>query len=140
VRNAIDSAIRNDIYFVVDFHSHHIRLPEAVEFSQKVAKLYKGYNNVIYEIFNEPDESLYTWEDVRSYSVEVISKICEVDPNSLILVGSPDIDLDIDLVSEFSITGFSNVGYTVHFSAGTQRQELRDKVSDALVKGIPLFV
>ncbi|MDP8914555.1 MAG: glycoside hydrolase family 5 protein, partial [Pseudomonadota bacterium] len=35
---------------------------------------------------------------------------------------------------------FSNLAYTLHFYAGTHRQELRDKAAAAMAKGAALFV
>ncbi len=43
--------------------------------------------NVIYEIFNEPDYE--TWPEVKAYSEEVIKTIRAIDPDNIILVGSP---------------------------------------------------
>ena len=74
------------------------------------------YPNVIYEIFNEPDYE--TWPEVKAYSEEVIKTIRAIDPDNIILVGSPRWDQDIHLPAADPIKGYANLMYTVHFYAG----------------------
>ncbi len=138
VESVIKGAIDNGIYVIVDFHSHGLQLNAALTFFGEMSKKYGSYPNVIYEIFNEPVKD--PWSDIKNYSVEVIKKIREADPDNIILVGSPHWDQDIHLVADDPITGFSNIMYSLHFYAGTHRQELRDRGNYALNKGIPLFV
>ena len=95
------------------------------------------YPNIIYELFNEPDQE--SWQDVKSYAAEIITAIRKIDPDNIILVGSPHWDQDIQLVTADPLTGFTNIMYTVHFYAATHKQWLRDRCVDALQKGIPIF-
>jgi endoglucanase len=62
----IDGAIKNNIYVIVDWHSHNINLNEAKEFFDEVSQKYGKYPHVIYEVFNEPDYE--TWAEVKAYS------------------------------------------------------------------------
>ena len=103
-----------------------------------MAEKYGNYPNVIYEIFNEPD--YYTWPEVKAYSEELIKTIRAIDPDNIILVGSPHWDQDIHLVAEDPIAGQTNLMYTMHFYAGTHKQWLRDRTDAAMAKGIPIFV
>ena len=106
---------------------------------QQVVRAVAGsYPNVIYEIFNEPVKQ--SWEEVKSYSEEIITLIRKIDPDNIILVGSPHWDQDIHIVADDPIQGFTNLMYTVHFYAGTHGQFLRDRSNYALSKGIPIFV
>ena len=138
IEAVIQGAIENDIYVIIDWHSHELHLEEAKIFFAEMAEKYGEYPHVIYEIFNEPVKD--SWEDIKNYSIEVIKVIREKDPDNIILVGSPHWDQDIHLVADDPIEGFSNLMYTVHFYAATHGKELRDKSDYALKKGIPIFV
>ena len=81
-----------------------------------------------------------SWEQVKSYSVEVIKTIRAIEPDAVILVGCPHWDQDIHLAADDPITGYSNIMYTLHFYANTHGQWLRDRADYALGKGLPIFV
>jgi endoglucanase len=93
---------------------------------------------VIYELFNEPDYE--TWSEVKAYSEELIKTIRAIDPDNIILVGSPRWDQDIQLPAADPIKGYNNLMYTVHFYAGTHKQWLRDRTDEAIKKGLPIFI
>ena len=138
VQTVVDAAIENGAYAIIDWHSHGLRTEEAKDFFKKMATRYKGVPNVIYEIFNEPVED--SWADVKAYSIEVIKVIRSIEPDAVILVGSPHWDQDIHIAADDPITGYDNLMYTLHFYANTHKQDLRDRGDYALGKGLPLFV
>lgn len=135
----IDAAIKEGIYVLVDWHSHHIRQKEAQQFFTEIAKEYGKYPNIIYEIFNEPDDK-QNWADVKAYSIELIKTIRAIDPHNVILVGSPHWDQDIHIAADDPIKGYNNLMYTLHFYAATHKQQLRDRGDYALKKGLPIFI
>lgn len=138
VTKVVDAAIENNVYAIIDWHSHNLRLEEAKDFFTRMATRYKGVPNVIYEIFNEPVED--SWSQIKEYSIEVIKAIRAVEPDAVILVGCPHWDQDIHLAADDPITGYKNIMYTLHFYANTHGQWLRDRGDYALSKGLPVFV
>jgi endoglucanase len=138
IRNVIEACIKQDIYVIIDWHSHNINLKEANAFFKTMATDYSKYPNIIYELYNEPNYE--TWDSVKLYEQSVISTIRSIDKKNLILAGCPHWDQDIHLVAASPLTNVSNVMYTMHFYAGTHKQYLRDRCDSALSKGIPIFI
>lgn len=134
----IDGAVKANIYVIVDWHSHNVNLAEAKAFFAEVSKKYGKQPNVIYELFNEPDQE--SWGEVKAYAEEVIKTIRQNDPDNVILVGSPHWDQDVNLPAADPIRDQQNLMYTMHFYAATHQKALRDRTDEALKSGLPIFI
>ena len=144
IQSGVEYATNQDMYVIIDWHTlsdnnPNTYLEEAKDFFDEVSKEYKDYNNVIYEICNEPNGDT-SWSDIKSYAVQVIGTIRANDNDGIILVGTPNWSQYVDQAAADPITDYDNIMYTLHFYAATHTDWLREGMKSAIAAGLPIFV
>lgn len=143
IDTGVQSATELGMYVIVDWHILHDLNPnvykeEAKAFFEEVTTKYKDYDNIIYEICNEPNGGT-SWAEVKSYAEEIIPIIRKNDPDAIIIVGTPTWSQDVDIAAQDPLD-FDNVMYAIHFYAATHTDNIRNKATTALSSGLPIFV
>lgn len=132
----VEAAIKNDVYIIVDWHSHRANeeQTEALAFFQTVAEKYANVPNVIFEIFNEPVRQ--QWSVIQGYANTVSAGIRKYSQN-LILVGTPN----WSQMTNYGGVNATNVAYVLHFYAGSHSAgSYGGKAKAAMSSGNAVFV
>lgn len=146
IDTAIKTAAEIGLYVVVDWHmlgAENVNdknplyyMEDAKEFFEYVASTYKDYDNVLYEIMNEPCGST-TWADCKKYANTIIPIIRKYT-DAIVLVGNPHWSADLNSVVKSPLEGYSNIMYTLHFYADDFKDP--SQVINAYSKGFPVFI
>ena len=144
IYRGVQYATDNDMYVIIDWHvlqeqNPNVYKEEAKKFFSEMSEKYKDYDNVIYEICNEPNGGV-GWSEVKSYAEEIIPVIRANDEKAIILVGTPNWSQRVDEAANDPITGYDNIMYTLHFYAATHKDDLRNTMVNAINAGLPVFV
>ncbi len=143
IDKGVQAATKLGMYVIIDWHILQDQSPqtyksEAKAFFEEMSSKYKNYDNVIYEICNEPNGGA-SWDIIKSYAEEIIPIIRKNSPDSVVIVGTPTWSQDIDKAAANPLKE-KNVLYALHFYAATHTDGLRQRVTDCYKKGLPIFV
>ncbi len=137
------------IYCMIDWHilfdyDPNMHTDMAIGFFKNICPKLKDFDNVFYEICNEPNMNLKTgekttWDEIKNYASKVIPVIKEIDDSKVIIVGTTIWSQGVDEAADAPLD-FDNIMYTLHFYADTHRDALRDKFIYARGKNLPIFV
>ena len=138
--NAVDAAIRQDMYVIIDWHILSDNDPlanadAAAEFFSEISARYAHSPAVLYEICNEPNGNVSWSGNVKPYAERIIGVIRE-NSDGVVLVGSPTWSQDLHEAAKDPLSG-NNIMYTCHFYAGTHTDWLRQRIADC---SLPVFV
>ena len=144
----VQAAKELGMYVIVDWHIHeenpHTTKSVAEQFFKKYATMYKDYDNVIFEICNEPTNvQWYTGgNDLYSYCKDIAGIIRDCGSKALIVCGTNNWSQDVEDVAKKPLKddGFKDIMYTFHFYSGTHYEDKRQKVRTAVAAGTPIFV
>lgn len=143
VKDGVSYATELGMYVIVDWHilsdcDPNQNKDEAIAFFREMAEVFADNDNVLYEICNEPNGGT-SWNSIKSYAEEVIPVIRAQKPDAVILVGTPTWSQEIDKAAASPLDD-SNVMYTLHFYAGTHKDDLRNRLETCVQNGLPVFV
>lgn len=144
IADGVQYATDNDMYVIIDWHilsdgDPNTHKEDAKAFFGEMSETYSGYDNVLYEICNEPNGGT-SWSSIKSYAEEIIPVIRANDEDAVILVGTPNWSQYVDQAAADPITAYSNIMYTLHFYAATHTDGLRSTMAAAIDAGLPVFV
>ncbi len=144
LKNVVNAAIDNDIYVIIDWHIESAKgnTNEAVEFFKYAAKEYGKYNNVIFEVWNEPVGA--GMSTVADHANTVIAAIREAGSDNLVLVGSPDWSSHPEQCAQAGIQDSKkNFACSLHFYAATHKvgegEKYDARAEQAMSDGVPVF-
>ena len=143
VRDGVSYATELGMYVIVDWHilsdcDPNQNKDEAIAFFREMSEAFADNDNVLYEICNEPNSGT-SWDSIKSYAEKVIPVIREQKPDAVILVGTPTWSQEIDKAAASPLT-FDNIMYTLHFYAGTHKDDLRNRLETCAQNNLPVFV
>lgn len=142
IDRGVKAAKKLGMYVIIDWHILNDRTPKkyqkkAKKFFQIVAKKYKKYGNVMYELCNEPNGKT-SWNTIKKYAKTITKVIRKYSKQSIVIVGTPTWSQDVDKAAKSPLSG-KNIMYSFHFYAATHKDYNRQKVQVAINRKLPVI-
>lgn len=137
VNTIVDWCEARGVYVIIDWHTltpgdPNASINDAKTFWAEMSSKHKGKKHVLYEICNEPNG--VSWSTVKNYADTIIPIIRANDPDTIIIVGTPNwSQLGTDVVN--NKLNYSNIMYTFHFYAASHSTNMVSPYTDKL----PIF-
>ena len=101
VSQGVEYATDLGLYVIIDWHVLHDLDPnkykaDALAFFDEMSAKYADYDNVIYEICNEPNGGT-SWDQIKSYANEVIPVIKKNNPDAVIVAAGCYVQAQADM-------------------------------------------
>ena len=133
-----------DMYCIIDWHVLNPGNPNdkeyygAEDFWNSISLKYKNKKYLLYEICNEPHGNDVTWDTVAEFANKIIKIIRKNDPNTIIIIGTPNWSQKLEQVDPAKIENTKNVMYSFHFYAATHSFLYDEFIKQ--IHRIPVFV
>jgi len=139
VQTVVEECILRGIYVIVDWHDHHANehVKQSKAFFAEFSRAYGEYPNVLWEIWNEPEQIDWT-EDIKPYHEQLVPVIRK-NSDSIIILGTDSWSQGVDTASKDPVAG-ENIAYTLHFYAFSHKEDLRTRAQTALDNSTAIFV
>lgn len=151
IATGVENAKKLGMYVIIDWHilndgNPNTHKTEAKAFFKEMVNKYNSYDNVLYEICNEPNGSSVKWtgtNGIKSYCTDVVNTIrtaekAKTGKNSIVICGTGTWSQDIQDVVGNTLTD-KNCVYALHFYANTHTDWLRNRVKTCS-SSIPILV
>jgi len=143
MKAVIDAAIENDIYVIVDWHSHFANeeTNDAKTFfvdSINGNPKYKNIPNIIWEVWNEPLEQ--GTNAVTTHANTIITALRAAGNQNLVLIGSPKWSSQpSEQAVDWGSSRDKNVAFVFHFYKNAAHNGYRDNAKAAKSAGNAIF-
>ena len=146
IQKGVQAATELGMYAIIDWHVLNYNpnedIEEAKKFFTKYAAMYKDYDNVIFEICNEPTKTEWkdgSGNDLYTYGTELTKTIRDCGNDAIVVCGTPSYSANINDVIGNMLED-KNTIYACHFYSASHYDDPQKKMTDALAAGVPVLV